>query len=179
MATKYHAEHVGSLLRPSWLLDARAAHKQGTLDSEALREAEDRAALQAIELQRDAGIEVFTDGEMRRDTWMAGLLRVHRGSDAGRHAAGAVAPGGRRPAGRGHRLRQRGGHRQGVPPGSRTSAEASFLAEHAPGQFKITMISSSMGGMLWHPGLSDGRLPVDPATWSATWSRCKSRRSRA
>ena len=73
MATKFHAEHVGSLLRPRWLLDARSAHQQGTLDGEALREAEDRAAAAAIELQRDAGIEVFTDGEVRRDTWMAGF----------------------------------------------------------------------------------------------------------
>ena len=42
MATKYHAEHVGSLLRPCWLLDARTARKQGTLDAGTLREAEDR-----------------------------------------------------------------------------------------------------------------------------------------
>jgi len=55
MATKYHAEHVGSLLRPRWLLEARAAHKQGTLDREALREAEDRAALQAIDTERAGG----------------------------------------------------------------------------------------------------------------------------
>jgi methionine synthase II (cobalamin-independent) len=46
----------------------------GRLAAERLRELEDRAALEAIELQHRAGIEVFTDGEMRRDTWMAGLL---------------------------------------------------------------------------------------------------------
>ncbi len=159
MATKYHAEHVGSLLRPSWLLDARTAYEQGTLDSQALREAEDRAALEAIELQRDAGIEVFTDGETRRATWMAGFFE----------SLGGVTPVGtpRVPW-----------HRDGGDPpvedtdfdsvaatgkvsrqGSRTSTEASFLAEHAPGQFKITMISSSMGGMLWYPGLSDTAYP--------------------
>ena len=159
MATRYHAEHVGSLLRPSWLLDARAAHKRGALDAEALREAEDRAALQAIELQRDAGIEVFTDGEMRRDTWMAGLFE----------SLGGVTPVGtpRVPW-----------HRSGGDPpaedtdfdsvaatskvsrkGNRTSTEASFLAEHASGQFKITMISSSMGGMLWYPELSTAVYP--------------------
>ncbi|MGP8000866.1 MAG: hypothetical protein ACLPKI_26620 [Streptosporangiaceae bacterium] len=33
MATEYHAEHVGSLLRPAWLLDARTAHQRGQLDS--------------------------------------------------------------------------------------------------------------------------------------------------
>ena len=74
VATDYHAEHVGSLLRPPWLLEARSADKQGRLGAGRLRELEDRAALEAIELQRQAGIEVFTDGEVRRDTWMAGLL---------------------------------------------------------------------------------------------------------
>jgi 5-methyltetrahydropteroyltriglutamate--homocysteine methyltransferase len=34
---------------------------------------------------------------------------------------------------------------------SRTLTEASFLAEHSPGPYKITMISSSMGALLWHP----------------------------
>jgi 5-methyltetrahydropteroyltriglutamate--homocysteine methyltransferase len=47
MATTVHAEHVGSLLRPRWLLEARAAHKQGTLTSAGLRAAEDRAVLEA------------------------------------------------------------------------------------------------------------------------------------
>jgi methionine synthase II (cobalamin-independent) len=70
----YHAEHVGSLLRPPWLLEARSEHKQGRLAAERLRELEDRAVLEAIELQHRAGVEVFTDGELRRDTWMAGLL---------------------------------------------------------------------------------------------------------
>ncbi len=159
MGTKYHAEHVGSLLRPSWLLDARTAHNEGRLEAEALREAEDRAAWQAIELQRDAGIEVFTDGEMRRDTWMAGFFE----------STGGVVPVGT-PRVPWHRA-------GGDPPvedtdfdsvavtgkvsrkGSRTSTEASFLAQHAPGQFKITMISSSMGGMLWNPGLSEAAYP--------------------
>jgi 5-methyltetrahydropteroyltriglutamate--homocysteine methyltransferase len=159
MATKCHAEHVGSLLRPSWLLDARTAHKQGTLDSQALREAEDRAALQAIELQRDAGIEVFTDGEARRDTWMAGFFESLDGvTPVGTPRVPWHRDGGDPPvedtdfdsvAATGKVSRR----------GSRTSAEASFLARHAPGQFKITMISSSMGGMLWYPDLSAAAYP--------------------
>ena len=68
MATNVHAEHVGSLLRPRWLLETRAARKQSTLTSADLRAAEDRAALEALELQRRAGLEIFTDGEVRRDT---------------------------------------------------------------------------------------------------------------
>jgi 5-methyltetrahydropteroyltriglutamate--homocysteine methyltransferase len=74
MSTGYHAEHVGSLLRPPWLLEARAANKRGELSDADLREAEDRAASEVIELQRGAGLRVFTDGEVRRTNWMEGLL---------------------------------------------------------------------------------------------------------
>ena len=56
MATDYHAEHVGSLLRQPWLLDARARHQRGELDEAGLRAAEDRAAGENIALQRAAGI---------------------------------------------------------------------------------------------------------------------------
>ena len=74
MATDHHAEHVGSLLRQPWLLDARAAYNRGELTEAGLREAEDRAVLENIALQREAGIQVFTDGEARRTHWMTGIL---------------------------------------------------------------------------------------------------------
>ena len=66
MATDYHAEHVGSLLRPPWLLGARAQYQRGELDESGLRAAEDRAAGENLALQRDAltaaGCErIFTD----------------------------------------------------------------------------------------------------------------------
>ena len=69
-----HAEHVGSLLRPAYLLEARARHRAGDLTDDELRDTEDRAALDAIAVQRSAGIGVFTDGEVRRETWMAGMM---------------------------------------------------------------------------------------------------------
>src|SRR3954452_3111403 len=71
----HRADHVGSLRRPPELLEARAAHRAGTLPIEQLRETEDRAALDALELQRQAGIEIFTGGEVRRGTWMPSLLQ--------------------------------------------------------------------------------------------------------
>ena len=162
MAAAFHAEHVGSLLRPPWLQAARAASKRGELSAERLREAEDRAALAAIRLQQQAGLKVFTDGEVRRATWMAGMLeslggvtqvpapgvRWHRtGGDppASETDWDTVAASGK--------LTQRGRH---------TSVEAAFLAEHAPGPFKITMISAAMGRILWQPGISEAAYP-DPA----------------
>jgi 5-methyltetrahydropteroyltriglutamate--homocysteine methyltransferase len=74
VATDIHAEHVGSMLRQPWLLAAWAGHQRGELSEAGLREAEDRAAAENIALQREAGIEVFTDGEVRRTNWMTGIL---------------------------------------------------------------------------------------------------------
>ena len=48
----WHADHVGSLLRPAALLEARAAYADGRLDLEALRQSEDSAVLDAMRLQR-------------------------------------------------------------------------------------------------------------------------------
>ncbi len=159
MATNIHAEHVGSLLRPRWLLQARAARRQGTLTSADLREAQDRAALEALELQRHAGLEVFTDGEVRRDTWMAGLLE----------STGGVVPvelsGVRWYRGRGTAPEEEtafeavAARDKVTRKAPHTSVEAAFMAAHAPGDFKITMMSASMGGMLWHPRISDAAYP--------------------
>ena len=74
MATDIHAEHVGSLLRQPWLLAARADYRAGQITEGDLRATEDRAAAENIELQRSAGIKVFTDGEVRRTNWMTGIL---------------------------------------------------------------------------------------------------------
>jgi len=65
----FRADHVGSLLRPRELLDARARHVAGDLDDAALREAEDHAIEHVIGLQRDAGLQTVTDGEFRRTSW--------------------------------------------------------------------------------------------------------------
>ena len=76
MTTEYHAEHVGSLLRPPWLLEARESYAKGTLSKEALREAEDRVIAEHLAMQQEAGLRVFTDGEARRDSWRAGLIEA-------------------------------------------------------------------------------------------------------
>jgi 5-methyltetrahydropteroyltriglutamate--homocysteine methyltransferase len=65
----FRADHVGSLLRPAALHQARADFKAGKIDADALREAEDTAILDVIELQRSAGLQSVTDGEFRRQSW--------------------------------------------------------------------------------------------------------------
>ena len=63
------AETVGSLLRPPYLQEARQSVRDARLSGEELRSLEDKAVLEAIELQRAVGLDVVTDGEYRRAGW--------------------------------------------------------------------------------------------------------------
>src|SRR3954471_7281105 len=65
----FRADHVGSLLRPPELLEARGAHAAGRIDDDALRAAEDEAIRDVVRLQRDVGLRTATDGEFRRASW--------------------------------------------------------------------------------------------------------------
>ena len=71
MAQDFRADHIGSLLRPPEVLEARAAHNEGRVTAEQLKEIEDKAILNAIEMQRQVGINVFSDGEYRRSWFSA------------------------------------------------------------------------------------------------------------
>jgi len=65
----FRADHVGSLLRPPALLDAREAHAAGRIDDAQLRAAEDDAIRDVVRMQRDVGLKSATDGEFRRASW--------------------------------------------------------------------------------------------------------------
>ena len=67
-AVWYRADHVGSLLRPQELLDARSSPE---ITRDALSEIEDRHILRVLERQKAAGLEIFTDGELRRAGFMS------------------------------------------------------------------------------------------------------------
>jgi 5-methyltetrahydropteroyltriglutamate--homocysteine methyltransferase len=64
------ADVVGSLLRPAYLREARQGAREGRVAAEALRAAEDSAVREAIALQEAAGLDVITDGELRRSSWV-------------------------------------------------------------------------------------------------------------
>jgi 5-methyltetrahydropteroyltriglutamate--homocysteine methyltransferase len=68
-APPFRADHVGSLLRPPELLQARADHKAGKIDDAALHAAEDAAIADVVKLQEDLGLQAITDGELRRGSW--------------------------------------------------------------------------------------------------------------
>jgi 5-methyltetrahydropteroyltriglutamate--homocysteine methyltransferase len=62
----FRADHVGSFLRPPYLLEARAKKAAGEISAAQLREVEDRAITEIVIFQRDAGLKSITDGEFRR-----------------------------------------------------------------------------------------------------------------
>src|SRR5712671_5181098 len=70
----FRADHVGSLLRPPELLQARAEHRAGRLSAEELRRAEDEAIRDAVRMQQEIGLEGVTDGEFRRGSWHMDFL---------------------------------------------------------------------------------------------------------
>lgn len=74
IAPPFRADHVGSLLRPAALSEARRAFKAGKLPAEALKAAEDEHIRAAIKMQQDIGLKGVTDGEFRRDYWHLDFL---------------------------------------------------------------------------------------------------------
>jgi 5-methyltetrahydropteroyltriglutamate--homocysteine methyltransferase len=65
----FRADHVGSLLRPPQLLQARDEHAAGRIDAEELREVEDDAIRAIVRKQEEIGLQSATDGEFRRASW--------------------------------------------------------------------------------------------------------------
>jgi 5-methyltetrahydropteroyltriglutamate--homocysteine methyltransferase len=65
----YRADHVGSLLRPAELVEARAKAKRGEMSAEQLRALQDKHIREIVAKQESVGLHAVTDGEFRRDWW--------------------------------------------------------------------------------------------------------------
>ena len=65
----FRADHVGSLLRPAELKQARTRHESGEIGAEELRAVEDRTIEALIAKQAEVGLRSATDGELRRSMW--------------------------------------------------------------------------------------------------------------
>ena len=76
MRTKspFRADHVGSLLRPAALKQARERHAKGEIDAAALKAVEDHEIARVIRRQEDVGLQSITDGEFRRSWWHLDFL---------------------------------------------------------------------------------------------------------
>jgi len=167
MPVNYHADHVGSLLRPPELLEAREAQREGRISQEQLNEIENRAVDRAIQMQREVGLPVVTDGEYRRHDWVGDFTSSVDGyvtaevpirfewklpepiAAAGQSTMRQAIADMPQQAGRviGERLKLR--HRL-------TEHEVPYLKQHAGGPFKITMPATSyVVARGWKPGLTD------------------------
>lgn len=170
MAIKYRADQVGSFLRPTEVVDAHTAFLQGNLSLEKLREIEDKAILQVLQLQKEVGIDVQTDGEYRRGGWASdfvdavegyvpGAAPINLGWSTGgtggapttrtepstAQAAVALAVGGGRVIGGRLKATRR-----------MTEHESGFLKAHATGPYKVTMPAVSyVIARGYKPGVTD------------------------
>ena len=75
----FRADHVGSLLRPTKLLQAREGKEKGELTDAQLRRVEDDSILDVVKMQEEVGLQAITDGEYRRTLWHADFLRKIQG----------------------------------------------------------------------------------------------------
>jgi 5-methyltetrahydropteroyltriglutamate--homocysteine methyltransferase len=161
--TRFRADNIGSLLRPQELLDARAAYREGKLEREQLREIEDRSVLKALELQKAAGVEVFTDGEYRRDIFTADITQAVEGFVPGKTTVSFEW------RGTGSKLAKESkeGNLQFIV-GAKlrkksrfTPGEAPFLKQHAPGPFKVcTPAAMQHAVSRYRPGVTDKVYPT-------------------
>ncbi len=72
--TPFKADHVGSLLRPKTILDARAANKDGKMSAEQLRDIESKEIERIVGKQKDVGLKLATDGDFRRRHWFMDFI---------------------------------------------------------------------------------------------------------
>jgi methionine synthase II (cobalamin-independent) len=151
MRRPIRADHVGSLLRPANLLAARDQCARGTLPAEALREQEDAAILQALDGQRKVGLEIFTDGEFRRESWITDMADAVDGFVPQSRIVEWRGPGG----GAEPSTSQSVGSKL-VPRRRLTGDQAAFLLRQSSRPIKMTLPApSNFWVVSWKAGVSD------------------------
>jgi 5-methyltetrahydropteroyltriglutamate--homocysteine methyltransferase len=156
MPSHFRAEHVGSLLRPPEVLQARAAHAAGSLPLEQLRAAEDRAILEVLEKQSQLGLDVITDGELRRGSWLTDMADAVDGFVSERVPLEWKGPGGGLEGSTAHaagaklrKARKMTGH------------EVPFLKKNARVPFKVTLPApSNFMQISYKPGITEKFYPT-------------------
>ena len=151
----YHADHVGSLLRPSEVKEAKSAYRDGRIELSELTAVENQAILRALERQQEVGAQVFTDGEFRRaifqgdlvdsvdgfvDTATPAVVRIWQGPGDQPTEPGTMQV-------VGEKLRRRRGL---------TENQLPFLQEHALGPVKMTLPSANQfPALIFQQGVTD------------------------
>jgi 5-methyltetrahydropteroyltriglutamate--homocysteine methyltransferase len=159
MDASHRADHVGSFLRPSELLEARRA---ATADPARLRALEDRHILGVLAKQQDLGFDVFTDGELRRRNFMSDFTDAVDGFDredavdrtwqAGTAAGAPVSSVTGIVTGKLRQLRRLTAH------------ELPYLRAHSPGAIKMTLPSATQfPAIAYKRGVTDQVYPSHSA----------------
>jgi 5-methyltetrahydropteroyltriglutamate--homocysteine methyltransferase len=166
-----HSDVVGSLLRPAYLRDARQRAREGTLDRAGLQVIEDRAVRDAIALQEAAGLDVISDGELRRNSW---VVTIPLRPDGAPHAPLAgyeflPADAGwwslwKEPDGRRAQIWTAAARPFVVKPlevvRDIVADEYAFLKSHARHRSKFTIPAPSWHRIFWHPQHSRAAYPT-------------------
>ncbi|HUI78369.1 MAG TPA: cobalamin-independent methionine synthase II family protein [Bryobacteraceae bacterium] len=156
------AEVIGSLLRPAWLKEARVARQQNRISAHEFKRIEDRAVNEAIAQQEAAGVDVITDGELRRTSFLGplaefvdGIGMVEGPIEVQRHWRQSASHKGPenppRMAVTGKLRRRR----------SLSAEEFTYLRSRASKPIKATLPSPLMMMLLWSPKHSSSAYP-DP-----------------
>ncbi len=166
------AETVGSLLRPEYLKQAREARLAEQLSADELEAIEDRAVREAIGMQERVGLDVITDGEMRRQSWITTIPivadRLHPAPLTGYQYRVPEQPGWfafwRDDSGQFVRFRAN------VPRAFVTDKlryahdlvgrEFPFLKAHARARTKYSLPAPSYHRVFWHPEYSRAAYPT-------------------
>ncbi|HVB05980.1 MAG TPA: cobalamin-independent methionine synthase II family protein [Acidimicrobiales bacterium] len=159
------AEVVGSLLQPERLLEARKRLAAGEIDASELAKIEDETVLECIAIQEGVGLDVITDGEMRRPGW----------ADTARHLGGLEARPGERSYPANVHLAAGGGgggsnsaFAGGFPTvvgkihpleGYKVGEEYPYLTQHTNSRTKYTMAAPSYHRRYWSDELSTSAYP--------------------
>jgi methionine synthase II (cobalamin-independent) len=155
MPAKYRADHIGSLLRPAELLQARNTNS----DTAQLRALEDKHILRVIERQKDLGFKIFTDGELRRGNFMSDFNDAVEGIDEGVAVARTWQTG----TGPSSRPSMVPGTVVGKIKQTRrlTGHEFAFVKQHSPGDVKVTLPTvNQFPAIYYKKGISDKVYPT-------------------
>ncbi|HYV62170.1 MAG TPA: cobalamin-independent methionine synthase II family protein, partial [Bryobacteraceae bacterium] len=156
MKPRDRADHVGSLLRPPELLQARAASAEGKLAQDDLREIEDRAILDALEKQSATGLDRVTDGEFRRGSWLTDMADAVEGFVRDRVVLDWKGPGGGPEVSSANAVGAKLHKTRHL-----TAHEVPFLLEFSKGPFKVTLPApSNFVVCSYRPGLSEKTYPT-------------------
>ncbi len=141
MPSSYRADHVGSFLRPTELLEARRAR----VNLEELKASEDRHISRVLQKQQELGLDVFTDGELRRSNFMSDFTDAVDGFDPGGAVPRSWSDSARQSPAPAVAVSNISGIVTAALNQRRplTGRELPFLREHAPGPIKITLPSAT------------------------------------